>query len=133
MIERLSDATFVPRYDRARVKAGVVHLLTCVEYCRCFYQRSDDDGATFSKPVEITKAFEGFRPSYSWQVLATGPGHGVQLKSGRLVVPVWLSTGTIGNGHRPSVCATIYSDDDGATWKALTGARVRWVATPHGR
>jgi sialidase-1 len=33
-------------------------------------------------------------------------------------VPVWLSTGTGGNAHRPSVTATIYSDDGGKTWLA---------------
>lgn len=97
---------------------GVVHMLFNLEYMRAFYQRSADDGATWSKPVEITSAFEGFRPEYGWKVLATGPGHGIQLrKSGRLVVPVWLSTGTGGHAHRPSVVSTIYSDDSGTTWK----------------
>jgi sialidase-1 len=33
-------------------------------------------------------------------------------------VPVWISTGTGGNAHRPSVTSTIYSDDHGKTWKA---------------
>lgn len=50
-------------------------------------------------------------------MLATGPAHGIQLQSGRLVVPVWLSTGTGGHAHRPSVTATIFSDDAGATWR----------------
>jgi sialidase-1 len=98
-------------------KGGAVHFLYCVEYARCFYTRSDDDGKTFTKPVEITSAFEGFRPEYAWKVLATGPGHGIQLSGGRLLVPVWLSTGTGGHAHRPSVVSTIYSDDDGKTWK----------------
>jgi sialidase-1 len=31
---------------------------------------------------------------------------------------VWLSTGTGGNAHRPSVTATIFSDDGGTTWQA---------------
>jgi sialidase-1 len=31
---------------------------------------------------------------------------------------VWLSTGTGGNAHRPSVTATIFSDDAGKTWHA---------------
>ena len=85
---------------------------------RCFYQRSDDDGLTWSAPKEITPAFEDFKNDYDWKVLATGPNHSIQLKTGRLVVPVWLSTGTGGNAHRPSVTATIYSDDQGKTWKA---------------
>lgn len=99
-------------------KDGTVHMLFCLEYMRCYYQRSDDDGVSWSKPTEITSAFDGFKKDYDWKVLATGPNHGIQLKNGRLVVPVWLSTGTGGNAHRPSVTATIYSDDQGRNWKA---------------
>jgi sialidase-1 len=36
------------------------------------------------------------------------------LKGGRLLVPVWLSTS---GSHRPSITATIYSDDHGRTWQ----------------
>jgi sialidase-1 len=78
--------------------------------------RSRDDAKTFSAPVEITPAFDTFRPEFAWRVVATGPGHGIQLASGRLIVPVWLALGTTGNGHGPSVNATVYSDDRGATW-----------------
>jgi sialidase-1 len=99
-------------------KDGAVHMLFCLEYERVFYQRSDDDGVSWSQPSEITAAFEPFKKHYDWKVLATGPNHSIQLKTGRLVVPVWLSTGTGGNAHRPSVTATIYSDDQGKTWKA---------------
>jgi sialidase-1 len=96
-------------------KTGTVHFLYCVNYARCFYMRSDDDGKSFSSPVEITETFEKFRPDYDWNVIATGPGHGIQLRSHRLLIPVWLSTG--GKRHRPSVVSTIYSDDQGKTWK----------------
>lgn len=99
-------------------KDGTVHMLFCLEYERAFYQRSGDDGLTWSAPTEITATFEAFRKDYDWKVLATGPNHSIQLKTGRLVVPVWLSTGTGGNAHRPSVTATIVSDDDGKTWQA---------------
>jgi sialidase-1 len=97
---------------------GTIHMVFCLEYERCFYQRSNDEGITWSKPVEITKTFEAFRKDYPWVVLATGPNHSIQLKNGRLIVPVWLSTGTGGNAHRPSVTATIFSDDGGKTWHA---------------
>lgn len=94
---------------------GAVHFVYCINYQRAFYMRSDDDGVSFSKPVEISSTFEKFRPEYDCNVIATGPGHGIQLANGRLVIPVWLSTGE--RGHGPSVTATIYSDDHGKSWK----------------
>jgi len=97
---------------------GTIHFLYCLNYARCFYMSSSDDGLTFSAPREITAAFEGFKPRCPWNVLATGPGHGVQIKSGRLVVPVWLAYGSKPGDHAPSMAGTIYSDDHGQTWKA---------------
>ena len=99
-------------------KDGTVHMLVCLEYMRCFYQKSTDDGLTFSKPVEITPTFDSFKKNYPWRVIATGPNHGIQLENGRLVVPVWLSSADGVNAHRPSVTSTIYSDDGGKTWLA---------------
>lgn len=101
-----------------RDRNGAVHFLFCLEYMRVFYMRSDDDGVTFSSPREITKAFDRVRESYAWRVVATGPGHGIQLENGRLLVPVWYALGTGGNGHHPSVNGTVYSDDGGKSWKA---------------
>ncbi len=86
-------------------RTGAVHMLYCLEYARCFYIRSDDDGVSWTQPVDITATFEKFRPDYDWKVLATGPAHGIQLRTGRLIV------------HRPSVTSTIFSDDHGATWQ----------------
>jgi sialidase-1 len=104
----------------ADASTGETHLLYCVEYGRAFIITSRDGGATFSRPREITQAFETFRSrdGYAWRVIAIGPGHGVRLSTGRLLAAVWLSTGEGGHAHRPSVCATIYSDNQGATWLA---------------
>jgi sialidase-1 len=106
-------------------RKGLVHFLFCVEYMRAYYMRSTDDGKTWSDPVETTSVFGEFRPEYPWKVLATGPGHGIQLRNGRLLVPVWLSTSEGGNAHRPSVAATIFSDDRGRTWRRGD------IAVPH--
>jgi sialidase-1 len=98
-------------------ETGAIEFLYCINYARCYSMRSVDDGVTWSQPVEITETFEPFRKHYDWKVIATGPGHGIQLKSGRLVVPIWLAYGKTGD-HAPSAAATIYSDDHGKTWKA---------------
>jgi sialidase-1 len=98
-------------------ETGAVHFLYCAEYARCFYMRSEDDGRTFSTPVDITAVLEGYRAEYPWAVIATGPGHGIQLRNGRLLVPLWMSTGEGGHAHRPSAVATLYSDDHGTTWR----------------
>ena len=96
---------------------GTVHFVYCVEYMRCFYLRSDDDGITWSKPVEITSTFETFRSQCDWQAIATGPGHGIELQGGRLVVPVWIATYESASPIRHA-SAVICSDDAGKTWQA---------------
>ncbi|HEY3376824.1 MAG TPA: sialidase family protein [Armatimonadota bacterium] len=99
---------------------GAVHALYCYDYGHVYYLRSDDDGVSFSAPVAIS--LEAFRQAYPWQVVATGPGHGTQLRNGRLVVPLWLSEGSSAEfpgkrGHRPSAVSSIYSDDHGRSWQ----------------
>jgi len=99
-------------------QTGQIHVIFCVEYQQCYWMVSQDDGVTFSTPMEITSAFAKFRPAYDWKVIATGPGHGIQLRNGRLLIPVWLSTTSSKSAHHPSVTATIFSDDHGKTWQA---------------
>ena len=98
-------------------ETGAIEFLYCINYARCYSMRSIDDGLTWSAPVDITASFEPFRAKVDWKVIATGPGHGIQLKSGRLVVPIWLAYGKEGD-HGPSAAASIFSDDHGKTWQA---------------
>jgi len=63
---------------------------------------------SWSAPVEITAQVK--KPEWTWY--ATGPGNGIQLKSGRLVIP--CDHNTTDNRRFSHV---IYSDDAGATWK----------------
>lgn len=97
---------------------GGLHALFGVNYARVFSMYSTDHGRSFSNPLEITDVFADFRAEYNWKVCATGPGHGIQLQNGRLLVPVWLSTGEGAGGHRPSVITSMYSDDHGKSWQA---------------
>ncbi len=94
---------------------GRVHFLFFINYQHAFHCVSEDDGLSFSEPRAITEVFEAFHADYLWNVIAAGPGHGLLMRDGRLVVPVWLSNG--GRKHRPSVVSSIYSDDDGQTWQ----------------
>ena len=84
---------------------------------------STDDGATWAEPTEITDDVKD--PSWTWY--ATGPCHGIQLQTGRLVIPCDHVAGTIrgyddvessmtrlaalGHSH------VIYSDDHGEHWR----------------
>lgn len=71
--------------------------------------KSDDEGATWSQPVEITQDVK--RPDWTWY--ATGPGIGIQLPSGRLVVPCDHQVA----GTRVQQANVIFSDDAGKSWK----------------
>ena len=77
----------------------------------CFLQMiySDDDGATWSAPVNLNQDVKEEWMSFC----GTSPGTGVQLRSGRLVVPIYYN----GEHKRHFSAAVVYSDDGGATWK----------------
>jgi sialidase-1 len=71
--------------------------------------RSTDDGATWAPPLEVTSAVK--QPDWTWY--ATGPGNGIQLRDGRLVVPCDHMVA----GTKAYYSHVIYSDDGGRTWK----------------
>lgn len=72
---------------------------------RTWILKSADDGASWSKPVDITKSVGPVHP---------GPGRGILLKSGRLVIP-----GRSADKHGQSL--VIYSNDHGKTWNIGAG------------
>ncbi|UQA95828.1 sialidase family protein [Streptomyces halobius] len=89
---------------------------------RVWIQHSDDDGATWSPPREITG--QAKRPEWRWY--ATGPGHALRLRhgpyAGRLVVPANHSTppsdpSDAGTEARYNGGHALLSDDDGTTWR----------------
>lgn len=101
-----------PVVDRT---TGTIWLPFCRDNNRVFITHSTDDGVTWSKPKEITEDVS--RPKWRWY--ATGPGHGVQLANGRLLIPCDHSPQPVGSKTRgPQAHSHVfYSDDHGQTWK----------------
>lgn len=90
-------------------ETGIIWLPFCRNNDRVFITSSDDDGASWSTPKEITKDVK--LPDWSWY--ATGPGHGIQLMSGRLLIPCdhRQKDNNLMRSH------VFYSDDHGDSWK----------------
>ena len=80
-----------------------------------FVMSSNDDGATWSKPRDIT----GHVKNPNWKHYAQGPGIGIQLRhgmhKGRLVVPANYRESF--NNRDPSYSHVMISDDHGQTWQ----------------
>lgn len=114
--ETFSNPVLITDHER-------IHLIFHQNYEQAWYCFSDNDGISFSTPSEITGVFRKF--DFSWNVCASGPGHGITASNGRLIVPVWLANGRIRfdressgriKNHFPSAAGCIYSDDRGKTW-----------------
>jgi sialidase-1 len=69
---------------------------------------STDDGVTWSEPRDISASVK----KADWTWYATGPGIGIQTRSGRLVIPAnhALAGSKVHQSH------VFYSDDHGKTW-----------------
>jgi len=75
--------------------------------------KSDDGGHTWDVPVEITRAV---KPE-AWSWFAFGPGHGLSLRSGRLVVPS-VHARIVDRRHSdPCRAHVTLSDDGGKTFR----------------
>ncbi len=97
------------------VKGEDIHFLYCKNYKYMLSCKSVDDGQTFSDEVEISDVFDNC--GFFYNAVAVGPGHGI-VHNGTLLAPVWFACNKEDpQAHRPSVIGTIYSKDNGVTWK----------------
>jgi hypothetical protein len=80
--------------------------------------QSSDDGQTWTEPAELDHLFED--NDYDWTLHGPGPGHGIQLESGRLLLQVLHRREVVGHSvpERLYGVSMIYSDDGGQTWEA---------------
>ncbi|MGM0401359.1 MAG: sialidase family protein [Chloroflexota bacterium] len=74
---------------------------------------SEDDGASWADPKEITTAVK----LSDWSWYATGPCHGIQLATGRLIIPCDHVVLQDRNRQDPHHSHIVYSDDHGETWE----------------
>ncbi|WP_210590496.1 exo-alpha-sialidase [Streptomyces sp. GESEQ-35] len=90
---------------------------------------SRDSGRTWGEARSLAGLFDGF--PYNWALHGPGPGHGLQLRSGRLLLNCLHRRVIVGNtvAERYYGVAPLYSDDHGATWQA-TGEVPVQVAYP---
>lgn len=81
---------------------------------------SDDDGLTWSAPINITRQVK----KYDWRLTFQGPGRGITMKDGTLVIPIQHQEGDVKSMHGlyPLNSGIAYSTDHGLTWHAHTFA-----------
>ena len=78
--------------------------------------KSSDDGQTWSEPVNITRQVK--RPD--WRACFQGPGRGITMKDGTIVIPFQFQKGP---GKGASLNSTVvYSTDHGQTWHCHNSA-----------
>ena len=89
-----------------------IWMLLCRNNRRVFHMHSTDDGQTWSDPEEISEQVV----DSEWPWIGTGPGHGIQLQGGRLLIPCWEGQGEGFCGDIQRSFA-IYSEDGAMSWK----------------
>lgn len=86
-----------------------LHCLWNVQY-RQLWHCTSADGISWSQPEDLTRAIWRADTEYPWNAFGIGSGHGITLRSGRILLPTWFTTG--GDSHKPSAFANLYTDDE---------------------
>jgi sialidase-1 len=93
------------------VSTGRIWMPFCRNNEEVFMTYSDDDGATWATPT-----YQPHLVKTDWKWVGLGPPAGLQLSSGRMVIPgyhttLWKGDGCASKGH------TLVSDDHGESWR----------------
>ena len=109
--QRTGRILLLGTWNHGQDEGESLHHGTAKDTRRVFLLTSDNDGASWSPPLEITAEAK----AADWWWYATGPGVAIQLgqgaRRGRIVVPANHSSAA--NGF---AAHAIYSDDAGKTW-----------------
>ena len=90
--------------------------MTPAETGQLMLVRSDDDGITWSRPINITEQVK----DPNWCFILQGPGKGITMRNGTLVFAAQYQDPP--EQKRLPHSTIIYSKDHGQTWQAGTGA-----------
>ena len=88
--------------------------MTPDETAQLMLVKSEDDGKTWSEPINITSQVK----DPSWYFLLQGPGRGITMQDGTLVFPIQFIDAT-----RVPNAGVMYSKDRGQTWHLHNLAR----------
>lgn len=86
---------------------------------KILFLRSGDEGVSWTGPFDVTDQFGNDEKKRAFHL--PGPGHGIQLRSGRLIVPVWHRHPIDANflphiSERDYGNSILFSDDNGLSW-----------------
>jgi sialidase-1 len=112
VVDRTTGTIWLP-FCRNPAEGGEAQIRKGLFQRTVWLTHSTDGGATWAAPVDITAAVK--RPDWTWY--ATGPCHGVQLASGRLLIPCDHRVAPTGGRDEARHSHVIFSDDRGATWQ----------------
>ncbi len=98
--------------NRSLAYAGTGFAITDTPQFMMVY--SDDDGATWSEPVNLTRQVK----KNDWRMTFQGPGRGITMADGTLVIPMQHQEGENKTMHGlyPLNSGIAYSTDHGETW-----------------
>lgn len=97
-------------YDRITEADQIKKRKNAAKLC---YITSSDKGETWTDLTDLTEHVIG-NEIKNWATFSVGPGHGIKMMDGRLIVPAY--TYYI-NSSVTSYAFAFYSDDHGATWR----------------
>ncbi|XP_008059710.1 sialidase-3 [Carlito syrichta] len=109
---------FICVWDHVTERQQIVSGRNAARLC---FICSQDAGCSWSEVRDLTEEIIGPEMKH-WATFAVGPGHGIQLQSGRLVIPAYTYYIPYGFFGLRLPCKTrphslmIYSDDLGVTW-----------------
>ncbi|XP_051875627.1 sialidase-4-like isoform X2 [Pristis pectinata] len=113
--EKKTDTVFLFFIAVERSKSEQDQIRSRKNAARLCYVTSKDKGQTWSETNDLTEYTIGHTIN-KWATFAVGPGHGIQLRNGCLVIPA--SAHEIQSNNQVRVRAfTFFSDDHGESWQ----------------